>query len=79
MAETTVLQGTCFMVVYLGRNPLALAEEGVDEDHWEQVDAVLVDEASMLGLPLASALLEALPPKCQLVFIGTSSHSCCLP
>ena len=49
---------------------MAYAEEGVDEDDWEQVDAVLVDEASMLGLPLAAALLEALPQKCQLVFIG---------
>ena len=52
------------------RHPLTWAEDGVDEEDWQQVDAVLVDEASMLGLPLAAALLEALPTKCQLVFIG---------
>ena len=52
------------------QNPLKLAEEGVDEAEWKEVDAVLVDEASMLDLPLAAALLEALPPKCQLVFVG---------
>lgn len=52
------------------RHPLTWAEDGVDEEDWQQVDAVLVDEASMLGLPLAAALLEALPTRCQLVFIG---------
>ncbi|RMZ56876.1 hypothetical protein APUTEX25_002965 [Auxenochlorella protothecoides] len=33
-------------------------------------DAVLVDEASMLSLPLAAALMQALPPTCQLVLVG---------
>ena len=33
-------------------------------------DAVLVDEASMLSLPLAAALLDALRPGCQLVLVG---------
>lgn len=33
-------------------------------------DAVLVDEASMLSLPLAAALMDALKPKCQLVLVG---------
>ena len=33
-------------------------------------DAVLVDEASMLSLPLAAALLGALRPGCQLVLVG---------
>ena len=33
-------------------------------------DAVLVDEASMLSLPLAAALFDALRPKCQLVLVG---------
>lgn len=40
------------------------------EEDWREVDAVLVDEASMLDLPLAAALLEALPSRCQLVFVG---------
>jgi hypothetical protein len=33
-------------------------------------DAVLIDEASMLNLPLAAALIDALRPKCQLVLVG---------
>lgn len=33
-------------------------------------DAVLVDEASMLSLPLAAALVDALRPRCQLVLVG---------
>ncbi|KAL4458529.1 hypothetical protein ABPG75_013394 [Micractinium tetrahymenae] len=33
-------------------------------------DAVLIDEASMLSLPLAAALFDALRPKCQLVLVG---------
>lgn len=33
-------------------------------------DAVLIDEASMLSLPLAAALMDALKPKCQLVLVG---------
>jgi hypothetical protein len=33
-------------------------------------DAVLIDEASMLSLPLAAALIDALRPKCQLVLVG---------
>ncbi|GAB4821863.1 hypothetical protein N2152v2_008909 [Parachlorella kessleri] len=32
--------------------------------------AVLVDEASMLSLPLAAALFGALTPRCQLVLVG---------
>ena len=35
-----------------------------------QADAVLVDEASMLDITLAAALLEALGPKTQLVLVG---------
>ena len=53
-----------------GRHPLKYAEEGTAEEEWKEVDAVLVDEASMLDLPLAAALLEALPSRCQLVFVG---------
>lgn len=55
------------------QNPLTLAEAGVEEEDWEEVDAVLVDEASMLDLPLAAALLQALPSHCQLVFVGRPS------
>ena len=33
-------------------------------------DAVLVDEASMLSLPLAAALMQALTPKTQLILVG---------
>lgn len=32
--------------------------------------AVLIDEASMLSLPLAAALVDALRSKCQLVLVG---------
>jgi ATP-dependent exoDNAse (exonuclease V) alpha subunit len=35
-----------------------------------EADAVLVDEASMLSLPLAAALFDALRPRCQLVLVG---------
>ncbi|KDD72383.1 hypothetical protein H632_c3417p0, partial [Helicosporidium sp. ATCC 50920] len=35
-----------------------------------EADALLVDEASMLGLGVGHALLEALPPTCQLVLVG---------
>lgn len=52
------------------RNPLKLEKAGVEEEDWDEVDAVLIDEASMLDLPLAAALLQALPSHCQLVFIG---------
>ena len=31
---------------------------------------MLVDEASMLSLPLAAALFDALRPRCQLVLVG---------
>ena len=41
-------------------------------EHPLECDAVLVDEASMLDLPLAAALLAALPPhrRPQLVLVG---------
>ena len=40
----------------------------------QQADAVLVDETSMLDLPLAAALMGALPwtSTCQLVIVGAS-------
>lgn len=34
------------------------------------VDAVIVDETSMVDLPLMAALLAALPPECRLVLVG---------
>ena len=34
------------------------------------IEALLVDEAAMLDVKLASALLQALPPACQLVLVG---------
>ncbi len=39
-------------------------------------DAVLVDEASMLDITLAAALLEALGPNTQLVLVGKDSFIC---
>lgn len=39
-----------------------------------EADAVLVDEASMLSLPLAAALLDALPPNCQLALVGDADQ-----
>ncbi len=35
-----------------------------------KTDAVIVDEMSMVDLPLFHALLEALPPHCRLVLVG---------
>ena len=41
-----------------------------------QADAVLVDEAAMLDISLGAALLDALPPHCQLLLVGKiSSHA----
>lgn len=39
-------------------------------------DLVIADEVSMLDIHLAKHLLNALPPRCQLILIGdaTSSH-----
>jgi ATP-dependent exoDNAse (exonuclease V) alpha subunit len=39
-----------------------------------QSDAVLVDEASMLSIPLASALMQALAPETQLVLVGDTDQ-----
>lgn len=41
-----------------------------DESNPLDVDALVVDEASMLDLPLAAALLRALPPDATLLIIG---------
>ena len=39
-----------------------------------QADVVVVDESSMLDLPLAAALLAAVPPKAQVVFVGDADQ-----
>ena len=67
------LAGSGGQFKYNSQNPLKLGQKDVDEKEWREVDAVLVDEASMLDLPLAAALLEALPSHCQLVFVGEST------
>ncbi len=41
-----------------------------DESNPLEVDAVIVDEASMVDLPLMDALLRALPGDCRLVLVG---------
>lgn len=39
-----------------------------------QSDAVLVDEASMLSIPIASALMQALAPETQLILVGDTDQ-----
>jgi len=39
-----------------------------------QADVVVVDESSMLDLPLAAALLAAVPPSAQVVFVGDADQ-----
>lgn len=36
----------------------------------ENANVLIVDETSMLDISLGSALLKAIPPKCQVIFIG---------
>lgn len=45
-----------------------------DEDNPLKADAVIVDEASMLDLPLTFALLSALPDGCRLVLVGDANQ-----
>ena len=45
-----------------------------DAENPLKVDAVVVDEASMLDLPLAYALLCALPLDCRLVLVGDANQ-----
>lgn len=37
---------------------------------WLQATALIVDESSMLDLPLAAALLSAVRSDCQVLFVG---------
>ena len=39
-----------------------------------QADVVVIDESSMLDLPLAAALLAAVPPSAQVVFVGDADQ-----
>ena len=39
-----------------------------------QADVVVIDESSMLDLPLAAALLAAIPSKAQVVFVGDADQ-----
>ena len=41
-----------------------------DEDQPLRVDAMVVDETSMVDLLLMQSLLRALPPKCRLILVG---------
>ena len=41
-----------------------------NRNHRLPCHAILVDEASMLNLPLAANLMEAMKPKCQLILVG---------
>ncbi|MDQ6993043.1 MAG: exodeoxyribonuclease V subunit alpha [Mariprofundus sp.] len=41
-----------------------------DQHHPLQIDCLVVDEASMLDLPMAARLLEALPTHCHLILLG---------
>jgi len=45
-----------------------------DADFPLDCGAVIVDEASMLDLPLAHALLAALPNECRIVFVGDENQ-----
>lgn len=48
----------------------ALHSFGRDENEPLTVQAVIIDEASMLDVRLADALIRAVPPKAQLILIG---------
>lgn len=41
-----------------------------DEDEPLRIDAMVVDETSMVDLQLMQSLLQALPPECRLVLVG---------
>ena len=47
---------------------------GRHEENPLQLDALVIDEASMLDLPLAAALLAALPLKAQLLIVGDADQ-----
>ncbi len=45
-----------------------------DENAPLDADAVIVDESSMIDIPLAAALLQALPRTCRLVIVGDADQ-----
>jgi exodeoxyribonuclease V alpha subunit len=51
----------------LGVTPAGFAH---DADHPLAIDALVVDEASMLDLALATQLLEAVPPSARIILLG---------
>lgn len=44
------------------------------EEHPLQTDVLIVDECSMLDISLAAAVFRAVPPGCQLLFIGDADQ-----
>jgi len=44
------------------------------EDDYLRADAVIVDESSMLDISLTASLLKAVPPYCQVLFIGDADQ-----
>ena len=47
---------------------------GRNRHHPLALDLLVVDEVSMVDLPLMQALLEALPPSCRLVLVGDAAQ-----
>jgi exodeoxyribonuclease V alpha subunit len=47
---------------------------GRNRHHPLAIDLLVVDEVSMVDLPLMQALLEALPPSCRLVLVGDAAQ-----
>lgn len=45
-----------------------------DHTHPLEADGVLIDEASMVDLPLMASLVDALPPGCRLVLVGDADQ-----
>ena len=66
LSESTAMEATTI------HRLLEWAEDGPKRDAEKPIaaDLIVVDEASMLDLTLAAALLAALPPSCRLVLVG---------
>jgi len=45
-----------------------------DKDNPLEIDALIVDESSMIDLPLAASLLEAVPPNAHLIIVGDADQ-----
>ena len=71
MSETTGYEAcTIHRLLELGGGPEELAGFGRDEDHPLEADAVIIDEMSMVDLPLMNALLKAITPGMKLILVG---------